>query len=327
MMEDFDFEIDRVAGTVRSMGCRKVLLQFPEGLKRRAPGVASALAGKVDARIIISGEPCFGACDIPDTDADLIVHYGHLPIPCLATPKSVMYVQARSSADPLPVLEKALSSLGGRVGLLTTAQHIHLMDGMVSFLASRGIEALVGKGDRRMYADGQVLGCNASCARSLSDTVDSFLFVGTGAFHPLAIALATSKPVLAADPASGTVTDMAQARERLLRQRFGAIERAKQARNFGILVSSKRGQRREALAYHVQDLLAATGLDSVLVEMDLATPDKLNSMGLDAWVSTACPRLAMDDFAAFSAPLLTPAEAEIMVGKRPWGEYIFDEIV
>ncbi|MBA3045506.1 MAG: diphthamide biosynthesis enzyme Dph2 [Candidatus Thermoplasmatota archaeon] len=327
MQEDFDFEIEKVISTVRDKGCRKVLLQFPEGMKRRAPEIAMAIADRVSAIVIISGDPCFGACDIPDTDADLIVNYGHLPIPNLSTPKSVLYIQLRSSADPFPVLEKVLPKLGGRIGLLTTAQHLHVLGDMVIFLRSKGIEVLVGKGDSRLYAEGQVLGCNASCARAVSDRVDSFLFVGTGNFHALAVSLVTSKPVIVADPVSGEISDISSVRDRMLRQRHGVIEKAREAGRFGIILSSKQGQRREILAHRISEMLTDAGLESVMVELNMVTPGKLENLGLDAWVSTACPRLAIDDYAVFPRPVLTPPEVEILLGKRHWDNYIFDEIM
>lgn len=326
MQENFDFETAKVIGAINSRKCGKVLLQFPEGLKRCAPTIAAAISEATDATVVISGEPCFGACDIPTTDADLIVHFGHLPIPCLETPNSVMYIQARSSADPLPVLEKALPMLGKSVGLLTTVQHLHALNGMMDFLKGEGVRVFVGKGDARLHAEGQVLGCNASCAKAVSARVDSFLFVGTGDFHAIAVALSTSKPVFVADPVAGEVRTVDEAKDRLLRQRHAAIERAGDAKRFGIIVSRKPGQRREALASEMRELLSGAGFETTLVEMDLVTPDKLMAFGLDAWVSTACPRLAIDDRGAYPVPILTPPEAEILVGKRPWDAYIFDEI-
>jgi 2-(3-amino-3-carboxypropyl)histidine synthase len=198
---------------------------------------------------------------------------------------------------------------------------------MMEFLKSKGLHVLVGKGDGRLFAEGQVLGCNASCARAVAKKVDSFLFVGTGDFHAIAVALATSKPVLIADPVSGEVRDIAELKDRLLRQRHAAIEKARQSRNIGILLSTKQGQRRERAALRIRDMLTAAGFGTTLVELDLVTPQKLEAFGLDAWVSTACPRLAIDDHAAFSMPVLTVTEAEILAGKRSWDDYIFDEIV
>jgi 2-(3-amino-3-carboxypropyl)histidine synthase len=326
MGEGFDFEVDRIAEAVRQRECRTVFLQFPEGLKRRAAEVALALSARTDATVIVSGEPCFGACDIPETGADLIVHFGHLPIPNLGNATDVLYIQARSDADPLPAMEKALPLLESPVGLLTTAQHLHMMGAMSDFLDSKGMKPLVGKGDGRMFAEGQVLGCNASAARAVSAEANSFLFVGTGMFHPLAIALVTPKPVISADPVTGQVTDVADARDRMLRRRHAAIERARQARRVGIILSLKAGQRRLAPAIALRSALSAAGLDAVLVELDTVTPDRLLALGMDAWVSTACPRLAMDDFSSFEQPVLTVPEAAILLGEASWDDYSFDEI-
>ena len=327
MTEEFDFEIERVVRTIKGRKAHRVILQFPEGLKRRAHGVAAIISKQVKAQVIVHGEPCFGACDIPRTDADLIIQFGHLPIPCLNTPNSIMFIQARSDADPMPVLEEALDWLPKRIGLLTTAQHIHIIVPAMNFLEDMGKEVLVGKGDGRLFAEGQVLGCNASCARNVEKKVDAFLFVGTGNFHPLAVALVSSKPVIIADPVNNEVRDISDVRDRVLRQRHAAIERARRARRFGIILSEKPGQRREKMAHYAWQLLQNNELESVIVEMDLVTPQKLDAFGVDAWVSTACPRLAMDDYAALSVPVLTPVELEILVGKREWEDYVFDEIL
>ncbi|MCK5659932.1 MAG: diphthamide synthesis protein, partial [Methanosarcinales archaeon] len=44
------------------------------------------------------------------------------------------------------------------------------------------------------------------------------------------------------------------------------------------------------------------------------------------FVSTACPRVAVDDNLRYAKPMLTPIEFEILVGKRQWDEFVFDEI-
>ena len=327
MSEEFDFEIARIVRTINGRGSHRVILQFPEGLKRKAAEVAAAISSQVECEIIVHGEPCFGACDVPRTNADLIVHFGHLPIPCLDTPNTIMFIQAKSDADPMPVLQQNVDKLPQKIGLLTTAQHIHQIVPVKDFLESKGKEVLVGKGDGRLFAEGQLLGCNASCARKVVDKVDAFLYVGTGNFHPLAVALATPKPVIIADPVNDEMRDISEARDRLLRQRHAAIEKARDVKRFGILLSEKAGQRREKLAKFAKQLLSDSKIESVIVEMDMVTPQKLKAFGLDAWISTACPRLAIDEYSTYDRPILTPPELEILLGKRDWEDYVFDEIL
>jgi 2-(3-amino-3-carboxypropyl)histidine synthase len=325
--EEFDFEISRVVNTIRQRECKSALLLFPEGLKRKAADVSSRITSQISScRIIVSGEPCFGACEMPRTDADLIVHFGHLPIPSIKTEKSVLYIQARSSADPLPAVESALPHLPDKVGIVTIAQHIHTLQDIVGFLETNGKTPHVGKGDNRTFTPGQVLGCNTSSAKSIAEEVNAFLFVGTGNFHPLAVALSTGKSVIVADPVTREVRTVEELKDKVLKQRFGAIELAKHAKSFGIILSTKVGQRRKRVAYDVEQTLREYGKRPVIVEMDLVIPERLDAFRFDSWVSTACPRLAIDDIAAFSKPVLTPFELEIALGIRKWDEYRFDEI-
>jgi len=80
----WDYELDRIVEEVEERGAEKVGLQFPEGLKRRGPAVADDLRQLLpdDVRILISGQPCYGACDL-DTymmrRTDVFVHFGHSP--------------------------------------------------------------------------------------------------------------------------------------------------------------------------------------------------------------------------------------------------------
>jgi 2-(3-amino-3-carboxypropyl)histidine synthase len=154
--------------------------------------------------------------------------------------------------------------------------------------------------------------------------VGEFLFIGTGQFHPLGIALATGKRVVTADPITGEVSEIDP--DPMLRRRFGAIARARTAKRFAVLVSKKPGQRRMELAKRLKDLGEARGVEMILIYLDNIEPDRLLNLGVEAVVSTACPRIALDDSAKFGIPILTPPEFEVLVGERRWEEYGFDEI-
>jgi 2-(3-amino-3-carboxypropyl)histidine synthase len=304
--------IDRL----RERGAQSVALQFPAGLARQAPETAAALRA-AGFEVIVSGDPCYGACDLALDAlalADVLVHFGHAPVD---ERTDVIYEPVQFDFD-VAVLERALPLLSGRrVGLVTTVQHVHLLDAMVAYLADRGIEAVVAPGDGRTPIPGQVLGCNFAAARATG--ADEILFVGTGVFHPIGIRLATRARVVALDPYTGEAQEVDA--DRLVRRRAAVMEKARDAANYGILVSTKSGQQRMALARR----LAALSDKAVLVAMREVSPGEMLDLGFAAYVNTACPRLAYDDLVRFPVPVLTPPEFEILCGARDWVDYAIDE--
>ncbi|MBU2617213.1 MAG: diphthamide biosynthesis enzyme Dph2, partial [Euryarchaeota archaeon] len=232
-------------------------------------------------------------------------------------------IEVRSNADVIPVLEQAIKMLKGRrIGLITTVQHVHKLGEARDFLLHHGKTCIIGKGDFRVKHDGQILGCNFSAARI---DVDEFIYLGSGNFHPLGVTLATSKRVIIADPMLNEVREVNS--ELILRQRYTVITKALGAKTFGIIVSTKSAQTRMELAERLQEKAFRKGLEAHLILMDEITPERLLSFKADAFVNTACPRIAIDDAALFKTPMLTPIEFEIVFGERDWSGIKFDEML
>jgi 2-(3-amino-3-carboxypropyl)histidine synthase len=309
--------ISDLAGKLHARGARVVALQFPAGLKRRSVAVATALE-KEGFFVIISGDPCYGACDL-SLDlleyADVLVHFGHTP---LIRHPDVIYEPCPVDFD-VKVIHRALPFFSGKViGLATTAQHTQKLDEVAQELRSLGFSVVVRPGGERTPEPGQVLGCTFSAARIPG--VTDVLYIGTGLFHPLGIRLATGSRVVALDPLTGEVSLVDT--DRFLRKRHALMEKARGAAAFGIIVSRKPGQNRYALAKRV----ATLGRTAFLVFMDEVSPAGLLDLGFPAYVNTACPRLAYDDQIRFPVPVLTPSEFEILCGLRRWEDYRMDEI-
>jgi 2-(3-amino-3-carboxypropyl)histidine synthase len=303
---------------LKKKGVHRVALQFPEGLKRRSANVAAALKD-AGFEVILSGDPCYGACDLAlDTlaYADVLVHFGHSPVD--EQPK-VIFEPFAMDFD-VAVLENALPFFKGEpVGLVTTVQHVHLIPAMELFLQAKGISCRVAEGGGRTPNRGQVLGCSFAAAKATG--ADEILFVGTGLFHPIGIALATHARVIALDPLTGTAQEVSG--DALMRRRCAVMEKARGAKNVGIIVSTKSGQQRMDLAHR----LASLSPTAVIVTMREVNPDELLNLGFACYVNTACPRLAYDDQVRFPVPVLSPQEFEILCGIRTWDAYTIDEIV
>ena len=112
----------------------------------------------------------------------------------------------------------------------------------------------------------------------------------------------------------------------MLRQRHAAIARAHDASVFGIIVSKKIGQERLEAAKDLKALAEKHGKQANIFLMDLVAPDLLEGYRVDAWVNTACPRIAIEDVLQYKKPILTPPEFEIVLGERTWDAYALDEI-
>ncbi|WP_254767992.1 diphthamide biosynthesis enzyme Dph2 [Salinilacihabitans rarus] len=320
---EWDYELDRIVEAIEERDATNVGLQFPEGLKRRGPRVADDLRELVDDDVtfLISGQPCYGACDL-DTylmrRTDVFVHFGHSP---MKESEKIIYVPLFSNVDVTPIMEEALDTLESpeetpEVGLVTTAQHMNRYEEMGEFLEERGYEVHSRRGDERLTHEGQVLGCNYASADVPADQV---LYVGGGKFHPLGLAMEhPDKHVVIADPVNNVVT--AADTETFMKQRYAAVHRAMDAETWGVIFCTKIGQGRWEVA---QDILDDND-DAYLITMDEVTPDRLRNFDFDAFVNTGCPRITTDDGPRFHKPMLTPGEYEIAVGNEPLDELSFD---
>ncbi|MFC6717607.1 diphthamide biosynthesis enzyme Dph2 [Natrialbaceae archaeon GCM10025810] len=320
---EWDYELERIVDAIEERDATKVGLQFPEGLKRRGPRVADDLRELVgdDVTIMISGQPCYGACDL-DTflmrRTDVFVHFGHSP---MKESDKIIYVPLFSNVEVTPIIEEALDTLEPpeetpEIGLVTTAQHMNRYEEMREFLEERGYEVHSRRGDERLTHEGQVLGCNYASADVPADQV---LYVGGGKFHPLGLAMEhPDKHVVIADPVNNVVT--VADTERFMKQRYGAVHRAMDAETWGAIFCTKIGQGRWEIAQEILD----DNDDAYLITMDEVTPDRLRNFDMDAFVNTGCPRITTDDGPRFHKPMLTPGEYEIAVGNEPLENLSFD---
>ena len=301
---------------------------MPEGLKIRATEISDYLSEKTGVDVLVIGLPCYGACDLFNYKGktDALVHFGHSPIPSQGDDPNVLYIESRSDANLGKEILPMLEILPQRVGLLATIQYLDLLPKVKSMLESTGRTAIIGTGDRRIAYPGQVLGCNCSAAESVLDDVDVFLFLGEGDFHPLAAAFGVKKEVFVMNPVTKEFRNMSEIRDRILRKRFAAIQSAKDAQSFLVIVCSKIGQDRSAQADAAVSKIRSKGLKAYKAVMEEITPASLMAYRVDAYVNTACPRVAMDDSARYDRPMITLTELDIVLGEKFWDSYQFDQI-
>lgn len=276
------------------------LLQVPDGLKRKALRLADEMGD-----VVIDCESCYGACDLAVNEAktlgcEKIIHFGHSKL--VESDIPVEYREMREKID-LP-LEK-IKIKEKRIGLVSTLQFIDSLEAAKEFLEKNGKTAKIGKG--KGYP-GQILGCDISAAKSIENEVDVFLYIGTGQFHPLGLALQTKKAVYFLNLEKNKLEEIGELREKFLKQKYAAISLAKDAKNFGILVSTKPGQLNLELAREIKKKLENKGKKAYILTFNEIKPEKLEGFDLDCYINTACPRIAIDNRTDFKRPILNPDE-------------------
>ncbi len=322
-MKGFDFEEERLKQEIAKLGAKRVLLQLPEGLKPQAPRLAE-IVEKGGAIAIISADPCYGACDIAAEEAeslgvDLVVHFGHSKF-LKHERVPTIYIEVRSNVPVDGAVEQALPLLGKyvKIGLATSVQHLHTVTKAKEILAKAGKTVVVGDSGQLSYP-GQVLGCNYNNVKSIADEVDAFLFIGGGLFHALGVALNTSKPTVVADPYDNRAFSIDEEAQKIIKQRWASIEEARNAKNFGVLIGLKPGQKKIDQALKIKDLAQKHGNAAYLLAAKEITPETFMEFpSIDAYVNTACPRISLDAPGKFSKPVLTVNEFMVVVGESSW---------
>ncbi|MEM0129426.1 MAG: diphthamide biosynthesis enzyme Dph2 [Thermoplasmata archaeon] len=321
---------DALIGELRHAGHRRIALQVPAGLVRNAHDLAAELAARTGTEVVLTGRPCFGACDGPTPEeapgADAAVVLGHAPIPNMVPFLPTYYVEMRRPPEGVDRLAGRIASAPGlprRLGLVASVQHLDLVGPLASALAGGPVALVVGRGDRRLAYAAQALGCNYTGAEAIREEVDGYLFLGTGRFHPIGLAVATGRPVWCLDPLQGTLEGPIDGAP-IVRRRQLLVAGLREARRWGILVSTFAGQNRMGTALALQHRARRRGREATIVSMARFDPRDLEGRDLDGYVSTACPRIALDDSDLYPRPVLTPPEFLMALGELPLEPYRFD---
>jgi 2-(3-amino-3-carboxypropyl)histidine synthase len=256
-------------------------------------------------KCFLSIEPCFGACDLRDEEAkklgcDLLIHIGHEDFG-LKTVLPVIYETYEIDFNPIKLLKKNFDKLNfKKITLVSSIQFLPSLRKAKKFLESRG---------KIVYIAGKILGCDQSPALKFEKKTDCYLFIGSGIFHPLAIAVKTEKPVFVLDIELSRFIDMEEYKKRYEKIKFAQIEKAKEFKNFGIFLSTKKGQFNLRVAEEVKAKIESKGKNAYIIVGDQITPEKIAGLKIDCIINTACPRIS-EDFKNFGKIILNPDDVD-----------------
>jgi len=311
-----EFDLSAALKEIKKRKAKLVLLQFPEGLKTKSEKIAMEIEKRTGAKTITLVNPCFGACDIPVSEmkqfkADLAVHFGHSQ---MIPSKNIVYVPLKYGVKKKKLeklAEKATKELRERkfkkIGLTCTIQFTDHLQETKKLFEKKKLKVSVGKANG--MTAGQVLGCNAIAAEKVKGKVDCFVFIGDGLFHPQWIAFTTKKPVFLLNPFENSFKEMSKRdAEKMECGSIARTEIAKQAKSFGLLVSTKPGQFNLSQALKLKELAEKKKRTAFIFAAGTIREEFLYGLKVECFVGTACPRLVIDDAKHWSRRIVSAEE-------------------
>jgi len=73
----YDLEIEKIIEEITKNDYKKVLIQLADGLKPQAKEIVDNIRKETNAEVLIWLGSCYGACDTPFVECDLVVQFGH----------------------------------------------------------------------------------------------------------------------------------------------------------------------------------------------------------------------------------------------------------
>ncbi|GEM_PF-466284 len=308
---------------------RSILVEFPIGWKCAASQLAKALRNALNAKILVSGKPCWGICDtcILQENVDAVLHVGHVLTPNL--------LKVFSSNTDIRLVDydehySIYSVNSTRTLIAQYAYYLPEQEVLNSLLEQ--LRTIVDKDNTvlayalpyRLYCEelAQQLGLPYSLVTGCYLPplhADKLVVVSSGYFHALTPLLLGYNNVLLLDIDRTRLIpseDVKKEFTRRLTLKVNALMRAKEGKTACVLLSTKPGQKRIDDAEKALMELENSGISADIVIIDDLTDDILQSLACDFAVSTMCPRLGFDDLDRFSKPIINIRELQYVLHSK-----------
>ena len=207
-----------------------------------------------------------------------------------------LFIEARSNKKfslPKTIVEK-LGKIK-TIALFTSVQFLDSIPKIKLQLEKANVEVQLIKTKHCQY-QAQVLGCSILESK-IKASVDAFLYIGDGLFHPIALKIGNNKQVFAFNPFIKKLIEITEKETKKMQQMQKAgLTKFHVSKEIGILITTKPGQHNLKAAkqlekkypnkkyyYFIFDTLDFTQLE--------------NFPFVDCYVNTACPRISYDDYA------------------------------
>ncbi|QLG72511.1 hypothetical protein HG535_0D02190 [Zygotorulaspora mrakii] len=321
---NYNFEVHKTIWNIKKHSAKRVALQMPEGLLMYSLVISDILEQFCNCETVVMGDVSYGACCIDDytaraLDCDFLVHYAHsclVPIDITSIKVLYVFVTININEDHIIKTLQRNFAKGERLATFGTIQFnpaIHSIKDKL--LNDDGHMLYIIPPQTRPLSKGEVLGCTSQ--RLDKKQTDAMVYIGDGRFHLESSMIHNPEiPAFRYDPYSRKFTREYYDQKRLVELRSEAINAARHGKTFGLILGALGRQGNLATLEKLENSLKDSGKKVVKIILSEIFPQKLAMFDdIDVFVQVACPRLSIDWGYAFSKPLLTPYEANVLLQK------------
>ncbi|BFU22749.1 diphthamide synthesis protein, putative [Entamoeba histolytica HM-1:IMSS-B] len=309
----FDLKESEIIKEVTSRNCKRVVLQFPEGLISQGVGLQQRLEQQLpNVEFILYTDYVYGACCVDDRftayiHSDFLVHFGHSPlIPPHCLKVASMYIPVVADILLEPLINNINKQLDKKLDLaiVATIQYEPYLQQLKQSLTQFNV--ILPKIDP--LPEGITLGCTVP---PLEQREMSVVFIGGGLFHAEAVAYNyPDNKVYSYDPRNQTLVPVFVNKEKFKQIMKTKIDTARKEKYIGVITSTLGRQGNQKVTDNIINLLEKNNKIPVVTYADEISTAILDSYKeVKVWVQVACPRLSIDWGEDFRQVLITPYEA------------------
>ncbi|KAF8345163.1 putative diphthamide synthesis protein-domain-containing protein [Amanita rubescens] len=343
-VEDFNdyYEIEETAAEILKNDYKRIALQFPDELLHDSVPIYQRLKGRIGTgrELYVLADTSYGSCCVDEVasqhvDADAMIHYGYA---CMSQTSRlpVVYVFGKKKIDINHCAETLVDALNSQVPCdeqRTDSPILLQHDVAFTHLA----DDLVHKLKELLSPLGHTMHYTKPPTRSIPATEDSseshvqfptIFYIGQESLGltNLIITNAASN-IISYDPATSNTRFESSKTNKLLMRRYVAVQKARDADVFGILVGTLGVASYLPMIKHLRTLLAKSRKKSYTICVGRLNPAKLaNFLEIECFVLVACPENSLIEAKDFLRPIVTPFELKAALqAQQTWtGRYVLD---
>ena len=204
------------------------------------------------------------------------------------------------------------------VALYASIQFVHNLDRVRQQLQDETI-AVVTSHAQRTHVPGQLLGCDVfhdslNLKKEIIPTIEVYLYIGDGKFHPYALAYAQKeavqfKEIICNDPIHKSMMVVDQKEIQTILGRYKAsLVKFLSSKTVGVISTIKPGQEYLKQSFALEKKFPHKKF-FCFIDDTISFNQLENFPFIEVWVNTACPRIGIDDQKQFQRGVVNMNDA------------------